>query len=175
MRQVTIAFLLLILAAFTSSPIRYGNKKAQMDFQASTRDLAEGGLVMVSLSDGPFDEVFSRVEQSSPGFESLRPYTVFIRNTGNRSVIAFALKWDFMSPNGRVATRTHQFVSNSSLIGKGVSDSDGGVIRPGATWFFTSEFGAEVGSHRPHNLGSRISIWREPAQTCRILQASQFR
>lgn len=156
MRRAAIVFLLLFAGvALTSGSIWYGDKKVQMGFQASTKGLVEDGLVMVSLSDSSFNEMFSRLEQSSPGFKSLRPYTVFILNTGKHPVIAFALKWDFMRPNGQVATRTHQFVSNSSLLGKGVSDSDGGVIRPGTTWFFTSEFGSEVGSPQAIQLGKQ--------------------
>jgi hypothetical protein len=155
-RQTTIVFLLFVVGAtFTSGSAWYDNKKVQMGFRASTKDLSGDGLVMVSPSDGPFDEMFSRVEQSSPGLKSLRPYTVFVHNTGKRPVIAFALKWNFVRPNGQVETRTHQFVSNSSLIGKGASDSDAGIIRPDATWLFTSEFGTEVGSPQAIQLGKQ--------------------
>jgi len=156
MRQTTIVFLLFIIgAAFASGSAWYDNKKVQVGFKTSTNDLSGEGLVMVSHSDGLFNEMFSRVEQSSPGLKSLKPYTVFIHNTGKRPVIAFALKWNFVRPNGQVETRTHQFVSNSSLIGRGTSDSDAGIIRPDATWLFTSEFGAEVDSPQAIQLGKQ--------------------
>jgi hypothetical protein len=109
-------------------------KRSPTAVQLDVRDLRERGLTMIGPGAASFEVLLDAARVNMPGapLEAVRPYSVFIKNTGRRAVVAFMLRWELTRPDGVVVTENNQYVTKYSLTGDGVSDSDGHTIRSNA-------------------------------------------
>lgn len=103
------------------------------------KDLQEEGVELI----GPSDPAFSTMVRgwsganSSAVIEALGPYSVFVKNTSNRSIVACELKWELTAADGTTRTETRGFVVLWRLMQQGATGVGGPLIRPNANWFFT--------------------------------------
>lgn len=149
MKKTIYASLLVTLVVITGSGFLLKKvSSVPMTVPLNVKDLAEHGLNIIGPADPAFNVTVSALQKNkpSPALESVRPFSVLIKNTGRRAAIAFVLKWELMEADGKVHIETNQYVTNWSLMGRGTTDPGGNIIRPNAAWFLSPGFGMEVGS-----------------------------
>lgn len=103
------------------------------------RDIREHGLVIVGRSDPDFESLKGVLSQEGVRLDlSIQPY-VFIKNLGNKRMIAYSLKWELLKDDGRVVTKTRSYAREDILMGKeGPEDpSDRIILRPNAARLFS--------------------------------------
>lgn len=67
--------------------------------------------------------------------EPLLPFTVLLRNSCDRTVIAYSLKWELIRNDGQTLTQTRSYTTLWKLIGEEGADGDGNIIRPNSSAF----------------------------------------
>jgi hypothetical protein len=136
-RKITFGVITLALVtAATNAFILKEKRWVPMGVQVSVSDIQEHGLGLISPSSTSFSGMFDAVRENMPGvsLEGIGPYSVFIRNEGRRAVVAFILKWELTKPDGSVVTETNQYVTKYSLMGDGISEPGGHIIRTNTAW-----------------------------------------
>lgn len=136
-RTMLVIGLLVLAVAVASGFLLKERKSPPMSVRLNVADLQEHGLTIIGSGDTSFDGMLDvlRVNTSGAPLEAIRPYSVFIKNTGRRAVVAFVLKWELIRPDGRVIAETNQYVTKYSLMGDEVSDSGGHIIKPNTSWW----------------------------------------
>ncbi|MBA3711803.1 MAG: hypothetical protein H0W76_05040 [Pyrinomonadaceae bacterium] len=107
------------------------------------KDLSEHGLKIIGPSDPSYDNVASALfpETQSAALQALRPYSVILKNTSDRIIIACRLKWEFTEASGRVKTEPRGFITFGPFMGLGAANTDpntnSNIIKSNSTWLFT--------------------------------------
>lgn len=146
MKRYIVISALLAVAVGSASGFIFGGRRrmAPTGVELSVQDIREHGLAIVGPGDASFDGMLNGAREHMSGvpLDVIRPYTVFIKNTGRRAVVAFVLKWELVRPDGKANTRTDQYITKYSLMGDGVSDSEGHAIKPNTAWLAFPGFAA---------------------------------
>jgi hypothetical protein len=103
------------------------------------KDIREHGLVIVGRSDPDFESLNGTLSKEGVRLDlSIQPY-VFIKNLGNKRMIAYSLKWELLKDDGRVVTKTRSYSREDILMGKEAPEdpSDRIVLRPNAARLFS--------------------------------------
>src|SRR5918912_2147203 len=86
------------------------------DVAMNVKDLPEHGLILVTSADPSFSELTANLYQESDNsMEALKPFSVLLKNMGNKTVIAYQLKWELTQPDGRILTNTQGFTNLEKL------------------------------------------------------------
>src|SRR5438309_1718846 len=105
-RHVLIAICLLATVGVVTA-VFAGIRRAKspvMNVRFNKRDFPEHGVHLVTPLDPSFDtDAQKHFNHKIP--ENLKPFSVFIRNSGKRMIVAYSLTWKFVDENGRVITR----------------------------------------------------------------------
>ena len=69
----------------------------------NVKDFPEHGLRLIGPSDSKFDQLLSAElqNQSAEVIEAVKPYSVFLENRSDNSVVACVIEWAFTTPAGR--------------------------------------------------------------------------
>lgn len=103
------------------------------------KDIREHGLVIVGPSDHDFESLKGTLSKEGVRLDlSIQPY-VFIKNLGNKRMIAYSLKWELLKDDGRVVTKTRSYSREDILMGKEAPEdpSDRIILRPNAARLFS--------------------------------------
>jgi hypothetical protein len=103
------------------------------------KDIREHGLVIVGRSDPDFESLNGTLSKGGVRLDlSIQPY-VFIKNLGNKRMIAYSLKWELLKDDGRVVTKTRSYSREDILMGKEAPEdpSDRIILRPNAARLFS--------------------------------------
>jgi hypothetical protein len=102
----------------------------------NVKDMPENGLNIVAPSNPEYKGLMeSQFKGRNAVAEALQPFSIFIKNTGDKVVVAFSLKWDLMNADGKVLTQTRNYITLWKLMGENGSDSGGHIIKPGGVAF----------------------------------------
>jgi uncharacterized protein affecting Mg2+/Co2+ transport len=149
MKTTLIALLTVgILAVVTGFSINKSRVR-NMDIQVNVKALPEHGLQIISPSDPLFDKELSALLKGNQvelkqAVEAIRPFCVFVKNTGAQDVVMYSLKWELTKANGMVLPLSVATGSPGVLMGveqpKNKTEANGGdKIRPNATRFLTAD------------------------------------
>ena len=92
----TVIVLIGILSGFAIS------KNTRVNIQMHIKDLSNHGLKIIDASDPSFDGML-RAElkgKSNDAVEAMKPFSVFLKNTGNRAVVAYLVQWAYTRADG---------------------------------------------------------------------------
>lgn len=135
-----IAILLIAVGAIvTTGVVRDGHGRSQViNLQFNVKDIPESGLTITTPANQDFDSaVKARFGTKSAAIEPLLPFSILIKNSGTRSVIAYTLKWELMRGDGQTLTQTRSYTTLWKLMGVEGADTDGNIIRPNSFAFAT--------------------------------------
>jgi hypothetical protein len=106
MKRIGLIVLLAVVSLFVSAALVLRRTRA-VDVAVNVRDLPEYGVRLVSAADPSFNGLAAaNLKNISPdNIESNKPFSVFIKNTGNRDLVAYVLKWELVVEDGSI--RTH--------------------------------------------------------------------
>lgn len=97
-------FAVVILVVFATLVFR---RTRAVDIAVNVRDLPEYGVRLIAATDPSFNGLAAaNLRNISPdSVESNKPFSVFIKNTGKRDIVAYVLKWELVEEDGSI--RTH--------------------------------------------------------------------
>lgn len=123
---------LLITSGFTSNIMRF---EKLSDVPLKAKGLPEHGLVIVGPSDEGFDNLAAAylTNITDTTINSLKPFSVFLRNSGDMSVIAYKLKWEVKRKNGTISILSNGRTNSRRILN--TEDPSAGVIEPGSVLF----------------------------------------
>lgn len=116
-----------------------------VEFQ--TKDFHERGIYLVGPSNPLFAKMATQLTKNNEVFSvnHLPPYSVFLKNTNNRSVVGYRIVWDCVDKQGDSAHKdASNIVSYIFLHGREsernrVMAGEGRIIGPNSTWFISSD------------------------------------
>lgn len=115
------------------------NREQIGNARLNVKDLADQGLVVVASSDPSYDAMVHAFlkGKSDPIVDSLGPYSVFIKNTSTRTVVACILNWEMLQSNGQIRRLRSEYINLPALMGNSLDEvKEGFKIRPNSPWFF---------------------------------------
>ncbi|HXU40633.1 MAG TPA: hypothetical protein VN937_30020 [Blastocatellia bacterium] len=92
----------------------------------SIKDLPEHGLELTGPSDPAFEGDLSALLKGKKNdiVEALKPFSVILRNRGNRAVVAYWLKWEMIKADGTIVTRQAGGSNPDALMDGGTRGSE---------------------------------------------------
>jgi hypothetical protein len=176
-RYATILFLLLAVVCVATGVVAGIRRSTQMPVRFNTRGLSENAINIITPVDPSFPELVKKhFKNRSPG--NLPPLSVFIENSSNRLVLAYALTWEVVDAEGKTITsRTVGYSEPGGLMGaeipKGVVHTT--AIEPGTVRCFTVDSQIEdEGAGAERTSGAfQVRASKETASAVRAMVASQ--
>lgn len=106
MKRIGWVALFAVVILFISAALMFRRTRA-VDVAVNVRDLPEYGVRLITAADPSFNGLVAANLKNIPleSIESNKPFSVFIKNTGKRDLVAYALKWELVEEDGSV--RTH--------------------------------------------------------------------
>jgi hypothetical protein len=134
-----------------------------MNVQFNINDLPGHNLRLIGPTDASFKGLVSSVLKVNPNDapEQLQPFSVFVKNVGNRNVIGFTLKWEIVKTDGKVSTKVQSYSSTGSLMGalfptdEEMDANPGNILRPNKPRFCS--FAAASGGSAGQGMGTGTS------------------
>ena len=112
----------------------------------NVKDLPEHGISLISPSDPSFEELINRLPQGKTGVSGMsEPFSVFVKNTGDKAVIAYTLKWEFAKADGKVINKSMNYATAGALTGQ-TSARGRYIIAPHSAHFVSLVFDSLTGS-----------------------------
>jgi len=106
--------------------LSYGNRAQAFGIHISVKDHPEKGITLIGSGDPSFDGMLRAFlkGRTSPLVDALKPFSVFVKNTGNRSVVAYDLKWELVKADGTVASQDVAYANPRALMDGGTPDGE---------------------------------------------------
>lgn len=117
-----------------------------MGLTFSKKDFPQDGLVVITPSDPAFDsELSSALKKTNNELSELiqvaKPFSVFVRNSSDLSIVGCSLEWIIVKPDGSVMNRGQSYSTPGALMGmKPVDEAMIGhtdLINPHSTAFIS--------------------------------------
>ncbi|HEV2828128.1 MAG TPA: hypothetical protein VGW76_11050 [Pyrinomonadaceae bacterium] len=109
-----LAVVILVTGVFGS--MREGQT---MQVRFNKRDLPKHEVQIITSADPSFEAmVASYFKTQSKTAKDLEPFSVFIKNSGNRTVVAYMLLWQLVRADGRVLTNRTAYSEPAMLMGE---------------------------------------------------------
>lgn len=115
-------FLLISLILVTISVINPTGMYA-MNITVQTRDIPEHGLLLIAAAHPLFEENLTSVllrNKIDQAPNTIKFLSVFLKNSGQQSLVAYRLKWELVDANGRISSYYRTFAGPLLLM----EDSD---------------------------------------------------
>lgn len=86
---------------------------------SNKRDLPKQNVHIITSVDQGFEEAASSYFKNEPNesFQNLKPFSVFIKNSGEKPIVAYALVWQLVKRNGQVLTNASSYSEPGILMG----------------------------------------------------------
>jgi hypothetical protein len=118
MKRIGLIALFAVVILFVSAALIFRRTRA-VDVAVNVRDLPEHGVRLIPATDPSFNGlVAANLKNISPdSIESNKPFSVFIKNTGKRDIVAYVLKWELVEEDGSIRTHISSDGNPSLLMG----------------------------------------------------------
>jgi hypothetical protein len=163
----------LILVLLFNLGVHYKRGSA-MHVNLNVKDLPEHGLALIPSSDPLFSELTTSSRQApDASMDALRPFSVLLKNVGNKTVVAYQLKWELTQPDGRTLTHSQGFtdleklktindIRLSRLTDKTVESGSDNIIYPGSILFCSPAGITDISRSAAGSNGNLIIFSRPP-------------
>lgn len=120
-RNVVIVISLLAIVGLVTAVSGSIRKGQSMQVRFNKRDFPEHDLHIITSADPAFEVTTSAYFKTRPEKSSqdvLKPFSIFIKNSGNRTVAAYMLVWQLVQKNGKVIRNTTSYSEPAILMGE---------------------------------------------------------
>lgn len=127
---------------------RKTSRSKDASFTQSTKDLRKFGISLTGSNEASFDSLMASVvpSEARENAEALRSISVFLTNDTDHAVIAYSLKWEMVTNEGKTKSETKEYLAPNALIGGSPVDLIG-VIQPHSTRFVSLAPVVEAANH----------------------------
>lgn len=141
-RTFSVALILLLGTVVANSIVWRSRSVQAVNIKINVKDLPEHGLSIVGPADAAFDELVTSLKRKKKiPAELLKPFSVFIKNTGEKAVVAYKLRWECVKADGSIVYKDVAKSSAWVFMGEGGANldqllaADATIIKPRSTWF----------------------------------------
>jgi hypothetical protein len=184
MKRITFVGLFLVAAVILCAGILLLGKGVEaVNVKINKKDFPEHGITIISPSDQSFDQLMARLAGRTPGFpvEELKPFSIFIKNTGNHPIVAYKLRWECVKEDGTIIYKDSSFSAAWILMDSGPEHEKSKarattIIRPNSTWFISlnSDPLSLAGSAtNPEDLNRGHGVIHDPEQYNQLVLDSE--
>jgi hypothetical protein len=109
---------LMVLVSFLSG-FALTRNASQGSIKMHIKDLPQHHLRLISPSDPSFDERLKKEfrGQSNEVIEALKPFSVFLENKGNSTVVGYLIQWCFIKANGSTQCYRKALLNPQAFMG----------------------------------------------------------
>lgn len=109
------ALILPITTGFVFS--QYTKNTKDMQVRYSAKDLPEHGIIIILPTDAEFDVLAGTLlaKQNDPDFEKIKPFSIFLKNSSSKAVVAHSIVWKFVDATGKIADFKINYVDSPAL------------------------------------------------------------
>lgn len=120
MKRSAFLILLLIIVLGTTTGFIISKIRNPMSVKVHAKDLPEYKLIIVKPSDPEFDALAATYLKDIPTeeIEAIKPISVFIKNIGDKTVVAHTIIWEGTDANGKKQTFRKNY-ANSEFFTEG--------------------------------------------------------
>lgn len=88
-----------------------------MEVKVNAKDLPEHGLIIIRPSDPSFDSLAADLFKDVPNeeVESLKPFSVLIKNETDRTVVSQTIIWELTQTDGKKISLTKASINSEAL------------------------------------------------------------
>jgi hypothetical protein len=126
-KAITLSLLLTLIGVF--GLLTFNQTLGAQRVRLNVRDLSEHQLKAISPTDASFDALIEKIGPNSSGqkqfVESLKPYSIIIRNESSRDVVAYRVRWDAVTEDGTTTTQVITYAEPDRLMGEGPNSIPG--------------------------------------------------
>lgn len=95
-----------------------------MNVRYNKRDLSEHGIQIITPVDPSFEsKALGYFKNQAP--QELKPFSVFIENLGNKTIVAYVLTWKLSNQNGQITQSTIGYTEPGILMGDEIPKGPG--------------------------------------------------
>lgn len=142
-RTISLTIILIVIVSVSTGFIFSKFVSKNMNVRMHAKDLPEHGLVIIKPTDPDFDTTASGLLEgmSVTDIEEVKPLSVIIRNTGNKTVVAHSIVWEGVEANGKKNSYKILYANAEALTEESMQNSADNaaseIIRPGTARLFT--------------------------------------
>jgi hypothetical protein len=115
-RCAVIVISLLSVVGIVTGVVAGMRRGSGMQVRFNKRDLPEHGVHIITSVDPSFEATASKYFKNKAP-ETFKPFSVFIRNAGDRLIVGYALTWQFVRTDGKVIGQTTHYSEPGILEG----------------------------------------------------------
>jgi len=116
-RAILVICLLGVVAAVTAGFAGFKRGTSSMNVRYNKRDLPEHGIRIITPVDSAFDDLASKhFKKKTP--DALKPFSVFVENSTDHTLVAYVLTWTFANQNGRITGKSVAYTEPDILMGE---------------------------------------------------------
>ncbi len=140
MKKAILIVLPLIIVLSTTTGFIFSRIKQTPQMRVNAKDLPKQGLIIIKPSDPAFNDLAAEFLQSVPDEEmaSLKPFSVLVKNTGTKTVVAYTIVWEGTEASGKkqayvITHANSEALTDSEEYFKAISRTNfDKTIKPGA-------------------------------------------
>ncbi|HEV7376817.1 MAG TPA: hypothetical protein VGN95_19030 [Pyrinomonadaceae bacterium] len=143
-RKALVALFVIVAVTLLAGTLLLTKGVKAVNVKINKKDFPNQGIVIISPSDPTFDELMADLVKRRPGFpaEEFKPFSIFIKNTGKHSIVAYKLRWECMKEDGTVIYKDSSFSAAWTLMNSGPDHEQAiaqatTIIRPNSIWFIS--------------------------------------
>lgn len=143
MRKTAILVLIIISMMTVTAGLVLSRSARAMSVKVHKKDLPEHGLVIIGPSDPSFDALLAAQLKGEPNevLDNLNPFSFFVENRSNRTVVAYTLQWCFTKADGINKCYVDSLTNPRALMDGGNLPDEmieqSGRIKPHSARFFS--------------------------------------
>jgi hypothetical protein len=174
MRKKIILLMLIIWAGFVAADFVLSRSVWAMSIKVHKKDLPEHGLRIVGPSDPSYDALLSaRLKgETNEVINQLKPFSFFVENRSERTVVAYAVQWCFTKLDGTNECSIKSLVNPKALMdGDDIPEEmieQSGRIRPNSVSFFSLISPDGSGLFRVHARPDEVEQFKKGVQPDRM-------
>src|SRR5229473_3936121 len=115
-RYAIIAISLLAAIGMVTGVFAGIRRSTEMAVRFNKRDLPKHGVRIITSVDPSFDEMAAK-HFKNKSLETVKPFSVFIQNSGAKMMLAYTLTWKFVRQDGQVISKTVGYSEPGILMG----------------------------------------------------------
>ncbi len=176
MKKIFFAGLLTFAGLCITIGFTHSRNSQTMSVRINIKDIPEHGLTIISPSNSSFDALMSAYTKANPevSVELLKPFSIFIKNTGDRPVVAYKLRWACTKTDGAVIYKDSTYSASWVLMNEVEGSIEQAianvatVIKPHSTLFLSL-------IAEPQPMENQLQTNKQPARLAAILDKDASR
>jgi len=124
-----------VFVLFLVIAVALTNRAVHAQVSMTVTGLPDKGLILIGPAESGFEEKAATMLNGRKDFtyETLKPYSVILHNTSQKTVVAYSLRWEYPAPKGQIGIWDQSFGQGSRLLDGGKRKTNAAEDKRGPT------------------------------------------